>query len=685
MTSTETLREAAPRGVEHRSRQRDDIQGLRALAVGLVLVYHLRPTWLPGGFVGVDVFFVISGYLIIGALVNELRRNGRISLFSFYARRARRLLPAATVVLLGVALTTALLLPVSRHPDVLREVVASALNVQNWQLAIFAGDYANATAEASPVQHFWSLSVEEQFYLVIPLVLILAGMRGARPGRNAFAAVLAITVASLAFSVYYTPLDHTAAYFITPTRMWELGIGGLLAIGLPRLALSRTARLVTGWLGLAAVLAAAFLFTTAMQFPGWIALLPVLGAAALLAAGSGTGDGGVSALLARQPLRYLGDISYSLYLWHWPVLVFLLEFQGAAHLSAEWALVAAAASVALAALSTRLVETPLRHLRPRAAYALGATMIVASVLAAAVPWYSAQARIDDLKANSVLGSDHPGALVMDPAFPAGLPTATPVPDPVIAGDDIAKAWDDDCGKVAVDREDCWYGPADAPKTMVLLGDSHMTQLSGALIDLAERSGQWRVRMLVHDACPFNAEAPKVAAPDGKQRQNTEPFANCPADDRAKRDWIVREKPDMVVTAAMTPEVYKQDMNWEWPSYQRAVDGYREILRPIAEAGVTVVGIRDTPRSRPDVLACLIETPGQCDRTRAEAVTPDPVTEAVATLPGGKPVDLTDWFCDATTCPAVVGNVVVYRDNHITDTYASTLVGPLGEALGIERR
>ncbi|ATE53515.1 acyltransferase family protein [Actinosynnema pretiosum] len=685
MTSTETRRGAAPRGVEHRSKQRDDIQGLRALAVGLVLVYHLRPTWLPGGFAGVDVFFVISGYLIIGALVNELRRSGRISLVSFYARRARRLLPAATVVLLGVALTTVLLLPVSRHPDVLREVVASALNVQNWQLAIFAGDYANATAEASPVQHFWSLSVEEQFYLVIPLVLILAGLRGARPGRNAFVAVLAITVASLAFSVLYTPLDHTAAYFITPTRMWELGIGGLLAIGLPRLALSRAARLASGWLGLAAVLAAAFLFTTAMQFPGWIALLPVLGTAALLAAGSGMGDGGVSALLARQPLRYLGDISYSLYLWHWPVLVFLMEHLGVTHLPWEWTLAAAAASVALAAASTRLVETPMRHLSPRAAYTAGAAMIAASVLVAAYPWYTAQARIDDLKANAVLGDDHPGALARDPQYPVEVPTASLVPDPVVAGDDIAEAWDDDCGKVAVDREDCWYGPADAPRTMVLLGDSHMTQLSGALIDLAERSGQWRVRMLVHDACPFNAEPLKVAAPDGKQRQNTEPFANCPADDRAKREWILREKPDMVVTAAMTPQVYKEDMNWEWPSYERAVEGYREHLRPMAEAGIAVVGIRDTPRSRPDVLACLIETPGQCDRPRSEAVTPDPVTEAVATLPGGKAVDLTDWFCDADKCPAVVGNVVVYRDNHITDSYASTLVKPLGDALGIERR
>jgi len=204
---------------------------LRALAVGLVVVYHLRPSLLPGGFVGVDVFFVISGFLIIGTLTNEIRRTGRLGLLDFYARRIRRLLPAASVVLLATVAFTLTVLPISLWPSILREVAASSLDVQNWALAILSTDYAHATVGASPVQHFWSLSVEEQFYLLIPLVLLLgakfAANRKIGPVRSAFVGVALVTIASLAFSIVYTPAAHIPAYFVTPTRMWSWALVAL--------------------------------------------------------------------------------------------------------------------------------------------------------------------------------------------------------------------------------------------------------------------------------------------------------------------------------------------------------------------------------------------------------------------------------------------------------------------------
>ncbi|NUT49559.1 MAG: acyltransferase, partial [Saccharothrix sp.] len=387
---------------------RVDIQGLRALAVGLVVCYHLRPEWLTGGFVGVDVFFVISGFLIIGTLTGELRRTGRVGLLDFYARRIRRLLPAATAVLLAVTAAVLLLLPTSRWPVVLREVVFSALNAQNWLLAVLSDDYGHATVGASPVQHFWSLAVEEQFYLVIPLVLLIAAAtaarRGAGPVRYAAVAVGVVTVASFAFSVWYTPVDHGAAYFVTPTRMWELGIGGLAAMTLHRLRFGAAARRLLAWGGLAAVLVSAYWFTTDMAFPGWVAAVPTVGTAAMLVAR----DDSLARLLGLRPLTYVGDISYSLYLWHWPVIVVLLEVTGSRALDKAQVLVAGALSLVLAALSKHFVEDPFRRRRPRrrrTSYAVGAALVAVSVAVAAGGWASAESTLAALRGSFSIDAD----------------------------------------------------------------------------------------------------------------------------------------------------------------------------------------------------------------------------------------------------------------------------------------
>ncbi|MEU4522169.1 acyltransferase family protein [Amycolatopsis sp. NPDC024027] len=705
MTSTVTARPSvptAPASTGHK--QRDDIQGLRALAVGLVLVYHLRPGWLPGGFVGVDVFFVISGYLIIGTLTGELRRTGRVGLLNFYARRIRRLLPAATVVLLATVAATVLLVPVSRWPEILREVVASALNVQNWVLALFSSDYATATASASPVQHFWSLSVEEQFYLVIPLLLLLsaaiARRSGSRPVAVAFGAITVLTVASLVFSAVYTQINHGQAYFITPTRMWELGIGGLTAMVVRQVRVRFAARLALGWLGLGVVLVSAFTFGTHMAFPGWIALLPTLGTAALLVAGTAERPrvGELSPLLGLPPLRYVGDISYSLYLWHWPVVVFLLEEAGAAKLSKRQVLVAAVSSLVLAALSKHLVEDPLRRPRPRrgdarprrrAAYALGACMAVVTTVAATVPWQIAQHRLDALRADIALDADHPGALALDPAHALTVREDVPVvPDPSVAAKDIASVWHDGCGQYdpvafPMKSDKCAYGRAGATKTMVVIGDSHMTQFATALIDIANRAG-WRVKFMLHDGCPFSAAAPTKTRDADPSR--AEPFAECPAQDKLKIDSMLADKPDLLVTAAMSPESYLNDLSWAWKSPEALTAGYRSYLEKITAAGIPVAVIRDTPRADDNVLNCLQRNPAphSCDKPRSKAVDAftDPLATTAATIPGVRVVDLTNWICTADLCPAVVGNVVVYRDNHLTDTYIRTLATPLRQALGI---
>ncbi|MFD9705970.1 acyltransferase family protein [Lentzea sp. NPDC059081] len=667
---------------------RGDIQGLRALAVGVVLLYHLRPSWLPGGFVGVDVFFVISGFLIIGTLTNELRRTGTVSLRDFYARRIRRLLPAATATLLAVVAAVVLLLPESRWPGFLREVVGSALNAQNWLLAVLSNDYGHATAGASPVQHYWSLAVEEQFYLVIPLLLIgsaaLAGKLNGRTVPYAVGAVALVTVASFAFSVYYTPVDHGAAYFVTPTRMWELGIGGLTAMVLHRVTLSRAVREVLGWLGFAAVLVSCFLYSTDMMFPGYVAALPVLGTAAMLAC-AGTA---LARLLSLRPVQYVGDISYSLYLWHWPVIVVILEIGGRDRLSKKEMLLALVISLVLAALSKQFIEDPFRRNRfgrRRGTYLFGLVLVVVSVVAASIPWYTAEKHLTQLASQTALDADHPGAMAFDPRSPRPVPAGVPLlPAPAVANEDGPYGGTNgaDCNVYGLDYAStaCSWGDQTAPKTVVLLGDSHSAQYSTPLIDFArgDGRGQWQVKAMTRNGCPFNAVPPSEAGTL---------LTSCSDQNRAVLDRVKAQKPTLVVLSGMSRESYVSDLKWTWTSREEMVGGYREMLKAFSDAGIPVAVIKDLPRPNGQVPRCLernADDPAACGTPRAEAFQGegDPLVAASEGVSGVKVVDLTPWYCKDDVCPAVIGNVVVYRNNHVTNTYSRTLANPLLTGLGM---
>jgi peptidoglycan/LPS O-acetylase OafA/YrhL len=691
---------------EHGAAQRPDIQGLRALAVGLVVVYHLRPDLLPGGFVGVDVFFVISGFLIIGTLAGQVRRTGRLGLLDFYARRIRRLLPAASVVLLATSIATVVLLPISLWPSILREVAASALDIQNWALAILSTDYAHATVGASPVQHFWSLSVEEQFYLVIPLLMLvcarLATRRKKSPIRFVFAGVAVITAASLAFSVLYTPIAHTPAYFVTPTRMWELGLGGLAAMAVPRLRIGRALRFVLGWFGLAAIGVSAFVLTTDMAFPGWIALLPTVGALGMLLAGVlPTGErpafAETASLLGRQPLRYVGDISYSIYLWHWPIIVFTLDITGAAKLDREQVLLVAALSLVLAAASKHFVEDPFRQrARPRSdtaepvarprrrtSYVLGGTLVALSLIAAVVPWQLAQLRLNTLASTIALDANHPGALALDPNDPRAVPTDVPLePDPSVANQDYYMKDLPNCAVYDYVHNTaagtaCTYGARDAPNTIVIVGDSHAGMYSTALADFVKRDPEYRVKIMMRNGCPFTSIPPSSGG---------RPFTVCSAQNQAELAQILALKPAFVITAAMSQASYQQDLNWTWSSAQVMVTGYRAMLKPLSDAGIPVGVIREVPRPTTNVPECIQRNPKQpsaCDTSQADALPDaDPLAQAANGLPGVSVVDLTKWLCVSQVCPAVIGNVIVYRDNHLTNSYVHTLSTPLTDALGL---
>jgi peptidoglycan/LPS O-acetylase OafA/YrhL len=340
---------------------RPEIQALRALAIGGVALVHTWPGILPGGQVGVDVFFVISGFLITGMLLRDWDSTGTVSLARFYARRARRLFPSAVLVLAASAVATAIWVPRSLKDDFLREILASLLYAQNWVLAFFT----DPEAADSPMTHFWSLSVEEQFYFAWPLLLILGLVLARRAGTDsrALLGILlgALVLASLAYSVWITAVDVRVAYFSTFSRAWEFGAGGMLAL-LPAVALRRIPPAVRGVLSWAGVVAIVVTMVTASDhhvFPGWTALVPVAATLAVIAAGSEQPRWGTVWLANAAPVQWTGNISYAFYLWHWPLIAFAPFVTG---VPSQWwfVLLLLTLAVLLAWATTRLIEDPIR-------------------------------------------------------------------------------------------------------------------------------------------------------------------------------------------------------------------------------------------------------------------------------------------------------------------------------------
>ncbi|GAA1787022.1 acyltransferase family protein [Agromyces lapidis] len=348
-----------------RSTVRPEIQALRAVAVGAVVLHHGWPAVAPAGYMGVDVFFVVSGFLITGLLMREIERTDRLSLRDFYLRRARRILPAAIATLATVSVLTLLLVPQREWRAWFREIVASTLYYENWQLAVDSQIPQRADLESTPVQHFWSLSVEEQFYLFWPLLMIVALWIAARRGAASTTVMLVtlsvVTVASFVHSVVLTVQDPNLAYFSTFARTWEFGVGGILAI-VSRAPIAGRAglRSVVSWAGLVIIVVPIVIFRSPEVFPGVFVLLPVVGTLAVIWAGMPERVWSPAIVARLRPVQWTGDVSYSLYLWHWPIFMFTPYLTGMP--SPPWLMVVlVGVSVLVAGLSKRWIEDPFRQ------------------------------------------------------------------------------------------------------------------------------------------------------------------------------------------------------------------------------------------------------------------------------------------------------------------------------------
>lgn len=673
---------------------RPELQGLRGVAVLLVLFYHMWPSALSGGLVGVDVFFVLSGFLISGLLLDESDRRGAIDLPAFWGRRIRRLVPAAAVVLMIILPLVVKFLPPTRWIATGWQIIGAALYVVNWTLAAQSVSYAERGADPSPVQHYWSLSIEGQFYLVWPVLAFLITRIFEKRRRFVFGlAALMVFLGSLLHCILFTYSGSAAAYFVTTTRVWELALGGVLAAIMPSVRLSNRLRTAFSWTGLLAILVSGVAFTLHMAFPGWIALVPTLGAFAVIAAGQG-GRYSPARFLAWKPAQYLGDISYSVYLWHWPLILFLplwAEHAGSGLATAlKGGVVPVLLSLLIGALSKHVVEDPFRrgavarflrlHKRP-VPYILAALFIVPVVFFSchriAVQNETERAAKQELDALLVEDPDYPGAAALDPAHRRpGRPGAALRPDPLVARKDAPSVYEDGCdARQTMTASPCEYGEPGGKRTIVLLGDSHAVQYLPAMERLADRN-HWRIVVLQKSAC-LPCDAPTSVRATGLVKPDCESWK---AD--ATR-LIIELKPDLVVTTGGMPNIYNEV--YMVPGTQEIVAGYRSFWGRITAKGIRVLVIRDNPRPIYDVPSCVAmnrDTTGRCDHTREWALDrhDDPLIEA-SRMPLVELLDLTEFFCEGGNCPVVIGNVLVYRDgDHITGSYARTLAPYIGKRM-----
>ena len=628
---------------------RPDIEGLRGVAVLLVVACHCAIPWTTGGFIGVDVFFVLSGYLITGLLAAEQRAARRVDLVGFYARRARRLLPAGVLVLLATLAAALALLPPPELVSAGRAALAAALYVSNVFFDHGASDYFAPAVETNPLLHTWSLGVEEQFYLIWPLLLLFAA-RGQNGARRSLAVLGALALLSFACCALATRLAPTLAFYELPARAWEFAAGGLLALrARPVGARAAHGASAAGIGGLVLMLAAAVLLEGGAGFPGWRALVPVAGTLAVLHAGTAAPGRGVGRLLATAPLQFVGSRSYSWYLWHWPCIVFAgLLVPG---IGVRGKVVAALVALLLATATYSLVERPVRFdarlvTRARLSLRLAAAAILCAAATAA-----ALIAIGDVQAT-------------DAGWRA-LAAATT---------DIAELSHHDCVSAgrATEPVICEFGADATAPTLVLFGDSHALQWFNPLRRAATLE-RWHLVTLLKAGCPASdSNAHPVEASAG----------TC-------RTWRARAierigalHPAGVVLASYTGSTLRGFGAEARLSLEELRAGTRRTLEQLSRLAVPIVVLRDSPLPPYDLAVCvgrrgLAESAaGACDFDAAAAVNEPAFAaerEAAAGLPNVQFVDLSDLICPGRSCPALQHGLYVYRDdNHLTGSFAATL-------------
>ena len=643
---------------------RADIEGLRAVAIVLVVLFHAGWERFAGGFLGVDVFFVLSGFLISGVLLDEVADSGTLSLTGFWARRARRLLPAAALVTVVVLFVNAFQLSPFEQITFADSAAAFATYASNILFAVRSTDYFGDIATRDPLLHTWSLSVEEQYYLFFaPLVLLLThvtkGHGYAEFARRFRVAAVVLTLVSFVGCVLVVRRFPTVAFYALPTRAWEFGIGALAMLAQRRVA-RYPAMLREGIaLGsLLAVCASAMLVRENAAALGLVTLAPTLGTAGLILTGAAARPTWVGSVLGTSPMRVIGRLSYSWYLWHWPMLVFLREISPQPSLRARLAV--AMLSLIPASLAYVAVESPIRFSRSLQARA---RQVVGGAVALAVLTYGA----------SALAVRHANGILATPAYAR-----------IAKARSQSRVEGDGCEVPLLGKTspECRYGPGRNDTTIVVFGDSHAAHWFPGFDAVAALRG-WTLIVLSKTSCP----APQVALNNLGRR-----YTECDAwrADAIRR--IVARRPTVVVLASsrsygvvVGDAIVHTDSSAvarrEWG------DGLRHTLIDLVPSGARLVVLEDTPQPGFNVPRCIakfVAQPNPCVVPERKALNPlvsASERSAVLATHGSTMVSLNGVLCEGGVCPVLRDGMVRYRDsNHLTVAYAASLAPQLSELL-----
>lgn len=651
---------------------RPDIDGLRALSVALVLAYHFVPGRLPGGYVGVDVFFVISGYLITLSLcstaVGTQPTGARFA--AFWARRARRLLPNALLVLAASLMLGALLLSDASWRRLGTETAASALYAANWLFVVRATDYLAWDAGQKPwLLHFWSLAVEEQFYLLWPFVVLALwpGIRMLKPAEIArwrIGVLATITAASFGTTLWLSDRDVAQTFFSTFSRCWELAAGAVLAAvhteSAPRLA----GRPIRQCVGLVLIGLAAVGFDERTVHPGWATWVPVTGAMLVIGASARGTESLAGRILGSTPATAIGRRAYSIYLWHWPVLTFGALFMAADRPSGLWLLVLA--GLIAAELAYRYFEEPARR---RWALEWSSRRILLAAVAAciAIALLGFGVRTDEV---------HEARRTLQAAFGTDIQRSTIVSGTRIA-DEVPPVYRNGCHLPlpTASIAECEFGAPDGSYTVVAFGDSQAAQWFSAF-DAAAKAGQARFRSWTKSSCP--------AADVVSGLRNADAAQSCMQWRQAALDRIVALRPSWVLLAGAYdpsgPVIDADGRHWrDTADIARAwQNGLVRTITRLQDAGIGVIVLRGMPSPRADVIDCLYSASDAdaCARPRRDALMLDVPEIHASKLTGARLWDFSAAICGAERCPVLTTQgVLVYRDAyHLTDSFVRTLAG-----------
>ena len=665
---------------------RTDLQGLRALAVLLVMVYHIWFSRVSGG---VDIFLMLSAFFLTASVAKRASRGERPQVLGQWAHRFSRLVPQAAVVVLAVVIGSWVLLPSNRWPQLIDQSFASLFYKQNWYLAENQVDYyAFNTAASSPLQHFWSLSVQGQIFILWPLILAACALLWKLFfSRHSFAWVAGtafglIFAGSLAFSIHLTAANQQVAYFHTGARLWEFALGSLLALALPWLStLPERLRRIGGWAGLATIISCGALLDVQGQFPGYIALVPTLGAALVIMAPSARSWANPSGLLSLAPLRRLGDLSYGMYLWHWPLLVFYLTLSGSSRAGILPGALLILISIALSWCTTRWVEKPLTSWQAtvdfggmlqgrQAQLASGVLVAVIGAGIVSVPVLAWEGNVEYRRtvAAAQAPEETPGATASEDWDPSPAALTLPLATDLDGewqnpGQECSGAQDPDDPRITFCRQGGNFAAGEP--VLVMLGDSHMQHWSEAGARMMEDSGGSWI-LLHHPGCRYGSDAAR-----------SEPA--CADFQDAAQEYVTALAPTWVMAnASMTVQGYDADLRT--PGEQEAlVDGFDQAIFPFLAAGSKVVAVRDTPRYEyliPECVDSAKSDPSRCDGLASELLNEtNPVDTWLESADYGATVislDLTPVLCPQGVCKAVIGNVLTYLDNsHLSKMFVDS--------------